>query len=94
MIEGSGQNENHKRIKRSNHKSRLNDKKTNWKGRYIVSSKDGLIIKTVRFSNAEYSKYDGKCINDATIKVLWYNHNNEECWYSMYIDGFLEDMKL
>ena len=83
-----------KELKEAIIKAGLTIEKTNWKGRYIVSSKDGLILKTVRFSNAEYSKYDGKCINEATINVLYYNCNNEECWYPMYIDGFLEDMKL
>lgn len=74
-------------------KAGLTIEQTNYKGRYRISSEDGLIIRTVRFSNAKYSKYDGQCISDATIHVLKYDLNDEEYWYPMYIDAFLEDMK-
>ena len=60
---------------------------TAYKGRYRVVSADGLLWKTVRFSNATSLSY-------ATVKVLYYNFEGRESWTAMYIDGFIEEMTL
>ena len=60
---------------------------TGFKGRYKVTSKDGLLWKTVRFSNARNCSY-------ATINVLNYDFEGRETWMPMYIDGFIKEMTI
>lgn len=60
---------------------------TGFKGRYKVTSKDGLLWKTVRFSNAKRCSY-------ATVNVLDYDFEGRETWMPLYIDGFIEEMTL
>ena len=60
---------------------------TAWKGRYKVTSKDGLLWKTVRFSNAKSCSY-------ATVKILGYDFDGRETWTPMYIEGFIKEMTL
>lgn len=61
--------------------------KTAYRGRYRVVSKDGLLWKTVRFSNA-------KTCSDATVNVLNHDFEGRETWFPMYIEGFIEEMTL
>ena len=60
---------------------------TAYKGRYKVTSKDGLLWKTVRFSNAKSCSY-------ATVNVLDYDIEGNERWLPMYIEAFLKDTTL
>lgn len=62
-------------------------KETGFKGRYKVISKDGLLWKTVRFSNAKSCSY-------ATINVLNYDFEGREKWFPMYIEGFIKEMTI
>lgn len=60
---------------------------TSLKGRYKITSKDGIIWKTVRFQNAKPCSY-------ATVNVLHYDFEGREEWFPFYIDGFIEEMTL
>lgn len=60
---------------------------TGFKGRYKVISKDGLLCKIVRFSNAKPCSY-------ATINILNYDSDNREVWRPMYLEGFIKEMAL
>ena len=60
---------------------------TGFKGRYKVTSKDGLFWKTVRFSNAKSCSY-------ATVNVLDYDFEGRETWMLMYIEGFIKEMTI
>ena len=60
---------------------------TGFKGRYKVTSKDGLFWKTVRFSNAKSCSY-------ATVNVLDYDFEGRETWMPMYIEGFIKEMTI
>lgn len=60
---------------------------TAFKGRYKITSKDGSLWKTVRFSNAKPCSY-------ATVNILKYDADGYETWYPMYIDGFIKEMTI
>ena len=60
---------------------------TGFKGRYKITSKDGLLWKTVRFSNAKSCSY-------GTVNILNYDFEGRETWHPMYIEGFIKEMTL
>lgn len=57
------------------------------KGRYKVFSKDGLLWKIVRFSNA-------KKWSHAMVNVLDYDVDGGEVWHPMNIEWFIKEMTL